>query len=161
VVDVGDDGDVADVRAVTYDGYHGRENTSQPFEQLVFQFLDAGGTVLATSAPTTDLADLVLEATAVTVLPTLGWTTGTATQVRALHAYLGTDATPNSLEPMCLSVDPVPTPQSTTTTTTTTTTIQPGDTTTTTTAPTEVLPEVVVPPTPVPRPQVVSPTYTG
>lgn len=153
------------IETVTYDGYNGRETVTQPFEQVVIQPLAADGTVLATSAPTTDVPDFVLEATSVTQLPAIT-IDQPATAIRARHAYLGTDSTPNSLDVICIGFTLVPPP---TTTTTTTTVAPPGpqSTTTTSSIPTEVLPEVIIPVTPgipvtpVPRPQVVNPTYTG
>ena len=149
------------IETVTYDGYEGRQTVTQPFEQVVIQPLAADGTVLATSAPTIDVPDLVLEATSVTQMPAIT-IDQPATAIRARHAYLGTDATPNSLDVICIGFTLVPPP-----TTTTTSPPGPQSTTTTSSIPTEVLPEVIIPitpdipVTPVPRPQVVNPSYTG
>ncbi len=163
------------VQAVTYDGYDGRETMTQPFEQVVFQPLAADGSVLATSSPTDDIPDFVLEATVTTNLAPFT-IAAPATRLRARAFYLNWDRTPNSVDIICVGFTQVGQPTTTTTTSTTTTsttsttstttTAPPGPTTSSTTTtsstiPTEVLPEVIIPITPIPRPQVVDPTFTG
>jgi hypothetical protein len=154
-----------DITAITYDGYEGRENVTQPFEQVIFQALAADGSVVGQTGPTIDVPDFVIEATQRTALGEVTLSQP-AVAIRGRHAYLATDSTPNSLDIICVGFDEIPPP---TTTTTTTTIAPPGpqSTTTTSSIPTEVLPEVVIPVTPiipvtpVPRPQVVNPSYTG
>jgi hypothetical protein len=161
-----------DITAITYDGYVGRQTVSQPFEQVIFQALAADGSVVGQTGPTIDVPDLVLEATQKTALGEVTLSQP-AVAIRGRHAYLKSDATPNSLDIICVGFAEV-TPPTTTTTTTTTTAPPPGPgpqpTTTTSSIPTEVLPEVIVPVnpvnpsipvTPVPQPQVVNPSYTG
>jgi hypothetical protein len=135
--------------AVSYDGYDARASSpTQPS---------------ATSGTTSDIADGVIEA---------WWSGGIGTvtlsspvsRVRVVHGALGTGITPNSVNPVCvggsLVSPPTTQPPSTTVPPTTAPPTTTAPTTTTTSIPVEVLPEVL-PGTPVPRPQVVSPTYTG
>lgn len=154
-----------DITAITYDGYVGRETVSQPFEQVIFQALAADGSVVGQTGPTIDVADLVLEATQKTALGEVTLSQP-AVAIRGRHAYLQSDATPNSVDIICVGFAEV-TPPTTTTTTTTAPPPGPQSTTTTSSIPTEVLPEVIIPVnpsipvTPVPQPQVVNPSYTG
>jgi hypothetical protein len=155
-----------DVITGAYDGYKDRTSTeTQDFERFILRFLDADGSVIASTSPSMDLVDGVEEAS---------WTgpVGTVTldraavSVEAEHADLGDQAVfdigqAQSVQPSCFGLDTVPPTTTTTlpptttvpdTTTTTvpdtTTTVAPTttvpDTTTTTVAPTTT---VIEPPT--------------
>jgi hypothetical protein len=130
-----------DIQAVTYDGYHGREDVAQPHEQLVYELLDERGAVVATTGATTDVPDRVLEATVVTELGTVE-VVRPVTAVRARAFYTGNDRSPNSVEAICLGLTVVPP-------------VSGGGVTTTTTpptAPTTTAPTVTPVPVPVPVP---------
>lgn len=130
-----------DIQAVTYDGYHGREDVAQPHEQLVYDLLDERGDVVATTGPTTDVPDRVVEATVVTELGTVD-VVRPVTAVRARAFYTGGDRSPNSVEAICLGLTVVPP-------------VSGGGVTTTTAPPTTTAPTVTQPtPAPVaPQPE--------
>jgi hypothetical protein len=139
--------------AVSYDGYETRAaTTGQTQEIWKVEFLGAGGTVLATSGATSDLADGVQEATWSGSLGTVTLAEP-ATQVRTVHAFPTDDRVAHSVKPICLGAT-LQTPPTTTAPPTTTTPP-------TSTIPTEVLPEILVPTTPPARPQTTQPSYTG
>jgi hypothetical protein len=143
-----------DLSAASYDGYEGRAaTTGQNREQWKVEFLGDGGTVLATSGVTPDLADGVQEASWTGSLGTLTLA-APATQVRTVHAFPTDDRTAHSVKPVCLGAA-LQTPP-TTTAPPTTTTPPPSST-----IPTEVLPEILVPTTPPARPQTTQPSFTG
>ncbi len=114
--------------AVSYDGYTGRQDSgSQGNEQWFAELIDGSGNVLATSRTTGDLADGVAEATwsggigEVTI-------NGTATQIRAVHAAIGS-ASANSVRPVCVGARLVNPPPPTTVPSTTPPDTTPPDTT--------------------------------
>ena len=127
------------IDTASYDGDDDRvDETAQPVEQFVLQFLDVGGSVIATTGATPDLADNVAEA---------WWTGGVgqvtldraATTVRALHVQAGgSDGYANSVMPVCVGVTLVapPTTQPPTTSLSPTTTLPTTTLPTTTLAPT-------------------------
>lgn len=112
------------VDTITYDGDTDRiDDAPQPNEQLVIEFLDAAGVVIAATGATPDLADSVEEATFSGTLGTVVLDR-TATQIRAIHALAGVStATANSLMPVCIGItsvgDPAPPPTPTVPTSTT------------------------------------------
>ena len=146
--------------AVSYDGYETRAaTTGQNQEIWKVEFLGAGGTVLATSGATTDLADGVQEATWSGSLGTVTLAAA-ATQVRTFHAFPTNDRVAHSVKPICLGATlqtpPTTTPPTTAPPSTTAPTTPP-----TSSIPTEVLPEILVPTTPPAQPQTTQPSYTG
>jgi len=150
--------------ARSYDGYVGRTYVEgQTNERWRVEFLGAGGTVLATSASTPDLADGIEEAS---WSGSIGSVTlaQAATQVRVVHAFQEGDS-PNSVSPVCVGLQLVcPAGQSivggacvnpTTTTAAPATTAPP-----TTIGITQVLPSVVTPAPPAAA-QTAQPSFTG
>ena len=138
-----------DVSAVTYDGYVDRSSTTpaQDFEQLFLEFLDSGGSVLATSGNSADLQSGVDEATWAGSLGrvTLG---AEAVVVRATHAFAGQPIGTQSLMPSCFGLSLVSTTTTTTTTVPDSSTTVP-DSTTTIAPPTTAVPPstTIAPPT--------------
>lgn len=106
-----------DISAAGYDGDVDRATDSpQRNEQFHLEFVDADGTVMATTGSTGDLPDEVEEAT---------WAGGVgrvvldrpAVTVRAVHSFTGTGpGTVNSVMPVCFGADIVAPPVTTTTT---------------------------------------------
>ena len=89
------------VNAVSYDGYSTRESIpSQPQEQWFAELLDAEGGVLATTGPTADLEDLVVEASWSGSVGSIE-IAGDATSIRVLHLAPGSPSV-NSVRPVCL-----------------------------------------------------------
>jgi hypothetical protein len=145
-----------DISAAAYDGDADRATDSpQLDEQFHLEFVDADGTVIATTGSTADLPDEVEEAT---------WAGSVgrvvldrpAVTVRAVHSFTGGGpGTVNSVMPVCFGADIVAPPVTTTTTIveeeeeeqttptteapTTTTAAPEPETTTTTAAPTTTL----------------------
>ena len=143
--------------AVSYDGYADRAaTTGQPNEQWLAEFLDGSGNVLATTAPTVDIADGVAEATWAGSVGAISWTGAEAVKVRIHHTAPADAVSPNSVEPVCVGLTP---DEPLTAASVTTTTVQATATTvTTTTAPTQVLPQAT---TRTASPQVGNPNFTG
>lgn len=124
--------------AVSYDGFTGRAgDAGQGNEQWFAELLDGSGNVLATSGVTGDLADGVEEAS---WSGGIGQVTinGTATQIRAVHAAIGS-ASVNSVRPVCVGAQLVAPPDTT-----------PPETTPPETVPPETVPPETVPPETVP-----------
>lgn len=147
--------------ARSYDGYTARANSpAQPFEIWKVEFLAADDRVLATSGTTGDIEDGVTEAWWAGSIGTVTLTEPVS-RIRVVHGYLANDATPNSVNPVCiggtLQVPPTIPP------TTAPPVTVPPTTPPTTSIPVEVLPEVLpgLPGTPPALPQVVQPSYTG
>lgn len=163
------------IDARSYDGYDARATVpAQPFEIWKAELLAADGRVLATTGTTGDIADGVIEAWWVGSLGTIT-IAEPATQIRIVHGYLANDASPNSVNPVCLA-GTLQVPPTIPTTTAPPTTLPPVSTVPPTTAPpattapsttiaVEVLPSVIpgggLPGTPTAQPQVVQPSYTG
>jgi hypothetical protein len=157
--------------ARSYDGYTARASSpAQPFEMWKVEFLAADNRVLATSGTTGDIPDGVQEAWWVGSVGSITLTEP-ATGIRVVHAYLANDASPNSVNPICIggtlqvppTVPPTTAPPTTIPPTTTPPPTAPPTTPTTSSIPVEVLPEVLpgVPGTPPALPQVREPSYTG
>jgi hypothetical protein len=151
--------------ARSYDGYTARASSpAQPFEIWKVEFLAADGRVLATSGTTGDIADGVQEAWWVGSIGTVTLAEA-ATGVRVVHGYLANDASPNSVNPVCIggTLQVPPTVPPTTAPPPTVPPTTPPTTPPTSSIPVEVLPEVLpgLPGTPPALPQVVQPTYTG
>ncbi len=94
---------VYSVGAEATDGYTGRDTVTQPNEQWFAEFYSASGALLATTAPTGDVADLVEQ----------GFWSGSlgevtlaedATSLVIKHAAPGSSS-PNSVRAVCLSAD--------------------------------------------------------
>lgn len=125
--------------AVSYDGYTDRANSAgQGNEQWYAELLDGSGNVLATTGTTGDLADGVAEAT---WSGSVGEVTisGTATQIRAVHAAIGS-ASVNSVRPVCIGASLVAPPETVPPATT------PPDTTPPDTTPPDTTPPDTTPP---------------
>ncbi len=102
-------GGVTITNATSSDSYVGRENVTQTSERWDVQFLDAGGAVIATSAPTADLPDLVQTGTWSGPLGPVNLPSD-AVSIRPHHRPdLAPDGTPNSVFPgsvrLCWSVE--------------------------------------------------------
>ena len=154
--------------ARSYDGYTARASSpAQPFEMWKVEFLATDGRVLATSGTTGDIPDGVQEAWWVGSIGSVTLSEPVS-RIRVVHAYLADDASPNSVNPVCIggtlqvppTVPPTTAPPPTVPPTTPPTTTPP---TTTSSIPVEVLPEVLpgIPGTPPALPQVRDPSYTG
>lgn len=87
------------------DGYHSRVNSNQPNERYKVAFQN-NGSVLATSAATHDLADNVAFADwSGTVNNSLQ--VGAFNQVKVMHDMPIDPSSPNSLDPICMLVEPL------------------------------------------------------
>lgn len=95
-----------DVRLVSWDGYVGRVNASQPNERYFVEFMN-GSTVVSTSNSLADLADNVIQATKNEQVNN-ALTIAAATGVRAVHTVAGDNSSPNSLFPICMAIDEKP-----------------------------------------------------
>lgn len=151
--------------ARSYDGYESRASSpAQPFEIWKVEFLAADNRVLATSGTTGDIQDGVTEAWWVGSIGTVTLSEPVS-RIRVVHGYLADDASPNSVNPVCIggtlqvppTIPPTTAPPATVPPTT------PPTTPPTSSIPVEVLPEVLpgLPGTPPALPQVVQPSYTG
>lgn len=88
------------VRTFSWDGYSDRVNVSQSNEQWNVEAYN-GATLLGTVGPTTDLADNVIEDSKTNTFTNALTITQNTTKVRAAHAFLTYDNTPNSVVPIC------------------------------------------------------------
>ncbi len=130
--------------ATSYDGYNDRPNSATQANEIWVADFVSGGTVLATSSPTVDLAD-GLEATWKGPIGTVTLPSDVDTIV-VRHGFL-TNLSPNSVKPICIGfTDVTPPPQTTTVPETTV----PDTTTPDTTVPDTTVPDTTTPDTTVP-----------
>ena len=92
------------VTLVGWDGYVGRENATQPNEVWKLQLL-TNGTEVALSNASTNLADKVREAIAIDVVNQSLTIPAGVTGARGVHPFYPTNASPNSLFPVCAALD--------------------------------------------------------
>jgi hypothetical protein len=87
-----------------WDGYIGRENVSQPNETWKLA-LKNGATTIATSNSSSDIADFVREAAAVTQVNDALTVTQAITAVQGIHSVYPDKTSANSLNPICAALD--------------------------------------------------------
>ncbi len=103
-----------DVSLFAWDGYNSRVSATQANEQYKLSFLN-GTNVIVSSNPTSDLQDMVREATFNGKVNSALQVNQAVTGVRADHAFHPNTVSPNSVHPICaaldlISEDPQPTP---------------------------------------------------
>ncbi len=124
------------VNTQSYDGYEGREHSSQDNERWILRLLDEG-VVVATVGPTTDIPDGVDHASSADELGTVILDHG-ADSIVVVHSGEPSEDGTDSVHAACVGFDPVTPPASTTTSTippavsTTTSTVPPASTPTST-----------------------------
>ncbi len=103
-----------DVTLVSYDGYEGRQNISQPRESW-FLFLRSSGVTFAETNASGDVPDMVLEARVATLVNTNFVVSERVDTVEAYHAVYPDTSSANSVFPVCAVFDkkvisvPIPT----------------------------------------------------
>lgn len=96
-----------DITLVSWDGYIGRENTSQPNEKWELEFMN-NGSVVGTSNAIGDLQDNVRQVTKTQQVNNNFNLAQGATGLRAAHAVYPDGSSPNSLFPICAAIDEIP-----------------------------------------------------
>lgn len=94
------------IRTQSYDGYSGRESSSQSNERWYLEFADSGQNPLLTTGATTDLDDLVAEACVFETLQTVAVTSSTS-QVRPRHQS-NISGSQDSVYAVCAAFDEQP-----------------------------------------------------
>jgi hypothetical protein len=87
-----------------WDGYIGREHTTQPNESWKLA-LKNGATTIATSNASTDIADFVREAASVSEVNNALTVTQAITAVQGVHSVYPDSSSANSLNPICAALD--------------------------------------------------------
>mgnify|MGYP002620735094 CR=1 FL=1 len=95
------------VELVSWDGYVGRKNTTQPLEQWTTILSNANGEIAESNA-VSDIPDGVDSATVQEVVNTALVVSEDVTGVKAMHVYVGSGKTPNSVNPICAAFDKEP-----------------------------------------------------
>ncbi len=131
------------VNTQSYDGYEGREHSSQDNERWNLRLLN-DGVVVATVGPTTDIPDGIDHASSADELGTVNLDDG-ADSIVVVHSGESREGGTDSVHAACVGFDPVAPPASTTTSTTppavsTTTSTTPPASTTTTAPPASTIP---------------------
>jgi len=99
----------ANISLYAYDSYPARYSMSQPNERYFIQFR-SGGTVVASSHSTSDLADYVVFAQ---ITQTVNYDLNVPSSIDnivAVHAVYPDTSSPNSHHPVCAAIDIIPNP---------------------------------------------------
>ncbi len=95
------------ITLVSWDGYNGRQNVTQPNERYFVRLFNGNSTVADTGS-IRDVTDRVREATMTEVVNNTLSVSQTITDIQAIHTVYPDNSSPNSLNPICAKFEKQP-----------------------------------------------------